>query len=183
MRHSPPSAIAALADPITVTPAFRGVRHRLPPAVAAACSAARCSRAIVSRMTMIDLWAIDGEVRVIDQRLGEGPTLTSQSIRSRRSLLRICLARLLAAKIEFKTIASKITQHPAVTIESIKLRRHVITPFIQTRLSGGGAAAGTQAATPNHAGTHGCLRGAHRPIRHDCRTIEFWASPATKLAR
>ena len=41
----------------------------------------------------------------------------------------------------------------------------------------------TQAATPDHAGTHGCLRGAHRPIRHDCRTIEFWASPATKLAR
>ena len=88
--------------------------------------------------TMIDLWAIDGEVRVIDQRLGEGPTLTSPSIRSRRSLLRICLARLLAAKIEFKTIASRITQHPAVTIESIKFRRRVIAPFIQTGLSGAG---------------------------------------------
>jgi len=84
-----------------------------------------------------------------------------------RSLLRICLARLLAAKTEFKTIASKITQHPAVTIARIKLRRRVIAPFIQTGLRGRGRR-WTQAATPDHAGTLGRLRGAHRPIRHDC---------------
>jgi len=100
-----------------------------------------------------------------------------------RSLLRICLARLLAAKIEFKTIASKITQHPAATIESIKLRRRVIAPFIQTRLNGGGAAAGHKRATPNHAGTHGLCGARIGQSGMTVRTIEFWASPATKLAR
>ena len=36
-----------------------------------------------------------------------------------RSLVRICLVRVLAAKTEFKIIASKTIQHPAVTIERV----------------------------------------------------------------
>jgi hypothetical protein len=64
-----------------------------------------------------------------------------------RSLLRICLASLLAAKTEFKTIASKMIQHPAVMIERIKPRRRVIELSVQTRLSG--AAVPSRAATPN----------------------------------
>jgi hypothetical protein len=61
-----------------------------------------------------------------------------------RSLFRICLASLLAAKTEFKTIASKMIQHPAVTIERIKPPRRVIELSVQTRLSG--------AAVPSRSG-------------------------------
>src|SRR6266700_6446749 len=44
---------------------------------------------------------------------------------------------------------------------------------------------GTQAATPNHAGTHGRLRGAHLPIRHDSeddRILRFTRNETRSLS-
>jgi hypothetical protein len=81
-----------------------------------------------------------------------------------RSLVRICLVEVLAAKTEFKTIASKIIQHPAVMIERIKLRRRVIELSVQTRL-GGAAAFNHAAATPNRAERMAGRSGAGQTAR------------------
>ena len=99
-----------------------------------------------------------------------------------RSLVRICLASLPAAKTEFKAIASKMIQHPTVTIERIRPRRRVIELSVQARLSG--AAVPREAATPNRT-VRMAWRGyvSVRPNRTTATTLGVRKAPATKLAR